>query len=198
MTKNTHLDRLRAFGMTGFQIRDDIAQLERSHSVQLMSEPRTVKARKLEGYDQFDGSIRNDASTMSEYYEIFYCLEVSIRQLIENILEDAEGAEWWTSERVPHEFRTYVEGIQNDESNTELTTRSDKSIDYLTFGQLGKLITNNFDVFNAVLSSKRAVDRIMTQLNLLRNPIAHCGVLADDEKERLELTVRDWFRMRAG
>lgn len=191
------LDKIRAFGMTGFQMRDDISKIERADSIRLISRPRAEKVRKLEGYDQFEGSIRRDAAMMSEYYEIFYCLEVSIRQLVENILEEAEGVNWWCSSRVPDDFRSYVKKLQSDEANTEITTRSDRNIDYLTFGQLGKLITDNFDVFNAVLSSKRAVDRIMSQLNLLRNPIAHCGVLADDEKERLELTVRDWFRMRS-
>lgn len=191
------LDRIRAFGMTGFQIRDDISHIEKAKAVRLIPRARAEKVRKLEGYDQFEGGIRVAAASMSEYYEIFYCLEVSIRQLVENILEDAEGVNWWESERVPDEFRTYVKRLQDDEANTEITPRSDNNLDYLTFGQLGKLITENFDVFNAVLSSKRAVDRIMKQLNLLRNPIAHCGVLAADEKERLELTVRDWFRLRS-
>lgn len=197
MTNRALLDKIRAFGMTGFQVRDDIARIERDNAINLLPRRRAEKVRKLEGYDQFEGGIRNDAASMSEYYEIFYCLEVSIRQLVVNILEDAEGVEWWESSRVPSDFRTYVKDIQDQESNTEITPRSENKIDYLTFGQLGKLITENFDVFNAVLSSKRAVDRIMNQLNLLRNPIAHCGVLADDEKERLELTVRDWFRMRS-
>lgn len=197
MSNGILLDKIRAFGMTGFQIRDDISNIEKTKIVNLIPRQRAEKVRKLEGYDQFEGSIRSDAASMSEYYEIFFCLEVSIRQLVENILEDAEGVDWWNSDRVSREFRSYVTTIQSDEANTEITTRSDKNIDYLTFGQLGKLITENFDVFNAVLSSKRAVDRIMNQLNLLRNPIAHCGVLADDEKERLELTVRDWFRMRS-
>lgn len=197
MTNKGFLDRIRAFGMTGFQIRDDLSQIEKSKAVRLIPRPRAEKVRKLEGYDQFEGTVRADAAAMSEYYEIFYCLEVSIRQLVENILEEAEGADWWNSSRVNEEFRSYVARIKSDESDTEITTRSEKNIDYLTFGQLAKLITENFDVFNAVLSSKRAVDRIMSQLNLLRNPIAHCGVLAEDEKERLELTVRDWFRMRS-
>ncbi|WP_299651757.1 Swt1 family HEPN domain-containing protein [uncultured Tateyamaria sp.] len=197
MTDRALLDKVRAFGMSGFQIRDDISKVEKEKTLNLLVRPRAEKVRKLEGYDQFEGRVRADAAQMSEFYEIFYCLEVSIRQLVENILEEAEGADWWNSERVEKEFREYVQRIQSDEANTEITTRSERNIDYLTFGQLGKLITNNFDVFNAVLSSKRAVDRIMSQLNLLRNPIAHCGLLADDEKERLELTVRDWFRMRS-
>ena len=35
----------------------------------------------------------------------------------------------------------------------------------------------------------------MTSLNMLRGPIAHCCPLADDEVLRLQLTVKDWFRL---
>jgi hypothetical protein len=35
----------------------------------------------------------------------------------------------------------------------------------------------------------------MANLNMLRGPIAHCSPLAEDEVLRLQLTVRDWFRL---
>ena len=35
----------------------------------------------------------------------------------------------------------------------------------------------------------------MTNLNQLRGPIAHCSPFAEDEVVRLELTVKDWFRL---
>jgi hypothetical protein len=69
------------------------------------------------------------------------------------------------------------------------------ALNYLTFGQLGQLITSNFDVFATVLTSKPAVSRVMSQLNLLRNPIAHCCKLSQDEADRLRLSVLDWFRL---
>ena len=36
---------------------------------------------------------------------------------------------------------------------------------------------------------------IMTSLNTLRAPIAHCSPLAEDEVVRFQLTVKDWFRL---
>lgn len=77
-------------------------------------------------------------------------------------------------------------------------TRSDDDLDYTTFGQLGDIIRANWDVFGGVLSSQKAVSRIMATLNALRGPIAHCGVLAPDEIDRLKLSVKDWFRVMAG
>jgi hypothetical protein len=46
-----------------------------------------------------------------------------------------------------------------------------------------------------VLYDQRAVARVLANLNLLRNPVAHCSPMADDEVERLRLSVKDWFRL---
>jgi hypothetical protein len=37
----------------------------------------------------------------------------------------------------------------------------------------------------------------MNNLNYLRNPIAHFTSLAEDEVVRLDLSLRDWFRLVA-
>ena len=68
-------------------------------------------------------------------------------------------------------------------------------IDYTTFGELGQLIRSNTDIFGGVFNNLRAVEKVMYNLNALRNTIAHCAPLADDEVRRLELSVRDWFRL---
>jgi hypothetical protein len=68
-------------------------------------------------------------------------------------------------------------------------------IDYTTFGHLSGIITNNWDLFSTVFKSQKAVQKVMSSLNLLRGPIAHCCPLSDDEIDRLQLTVKDWFRM---
>lgn len=188
---------LKAFGMSGLQARLDLEEIESVSDLNLFSEQGQPTVRKLGGFDQFESEIRRQAAEMSEYYEIFYCLEVSIRQLVKNTLHDAEGPNWWDSERIIPDIRSYVDQRQAEENDSVMTRRSDSDLDYLTFGHLKEIITKNFDVFNSVLTSKRAVEGIMTQLIQLRNPIAHCCPLAQDEKDRLELTVRDWFRVRS-
>jgi hypothetical protein len=44
---------------------------------------------------------------------------------------------------------------------------------------------------------QRACSRwsVMSRLNTLRGPVAHCTPLAEDEVLRLRLSVRDWFRL---
>lgn len=49
-------------------------------------------------------------------------------------------------------------------------------------------------MFGDVFKDPRAVENIMSRLNTLRGPIAHCKLLAEDEVVRLDLSLRDLFR----
>ncbi len=71
-----------------------------------------------------------------------------------------------------------------------------EKIDYTTFGELTQIVTKNWEAFGDLFRrGQRAFSKIMTNLNQLRGPIAHCCPLAEDEVVRLELTVKDWFRL---
>lgn len=186
---------LRAFGMSGAQMLSEIDRISAEKGLELRPSAGAKPLRKHEEYKNFSRDVRIDAASMSEYYEIFYCLEVSIRRLIVRTLQDAAGPNWWQSDRVAQGIKDEVKRNKDKGEKAGLTPRSDDEIDFTTFGQLSQLITDNFDLFEPILSSKSATSRVLNQLNLLRAPIAHCCLLADDEKERLELAVRDWFRI---
>lgn len=188
---------IRAFGMSGHQLTADMKDIEEKFGVALGHSQGIRKRRQLENYDQFDRDVRAEASLMSEYYEIFYCLEKSIRGLVTDVLEEAEGAEWWKSARVLPALRTVVADREQKELDSGVSTRSEAPIDYTTFGELSELIVSNWDLFETIFSTKKAVQRIMSQLNMLRAPIAHCCKLSEDEVLRLELAVKDWFRTMA-
>jgi hypothetical protein len=81
------------------------------------------------------------------------------------------------------------------ELDSGVTVRSDDAIDYTTFGELSQIINSNWSVFEDTFNSRRAVEKVMANLNLLRGPIAHCSPLAADEVLRLQLSLRDWFRL---
>jgi hypothetical protein len=132
---------------------------------------------------------------MSEHYEVIYCLEQSIRKLITKTLEDAAGADWWTSGKVPPDVSQEVARRLKTEKESGITQRSTDLIDYTTFGELSVIISANWDLFKTVLTDPRAVARVLSNLNLLRNPVAHCSPMAADEVERLRLSVKDWFRL---
>jgi hypothetical protein len=146
---------------------------------------------------QFSRKNQDNAHAMTEWYMLFYMLENDIRQFITDTLEIKDQANWWST-CVPEAVRKEVEFNRQRERDFGFQHRSDDLLDYATFGQLADVIRDNWDVFGGVLSSQKAVGRVMATLNALRGPIAHCGVLAPDEIDRLKLSVKDWFRVLAG
>lgn len=188
-------DFVRSFGMSGLLICDDLRQIEQRFGLELGHLPKVDPGSAVAYYPQFEQSVRLEAADMSEHYEVFYCLEQAIRKLIVETLEDAEGANWWESVRIPDDIKNSVAELVRKERDSGITLRSDDMIDYTTFGHLSIIITSNWDLFEPTLKSKRAVERVMANLNLLRGPIAHCCPMQEDEIDRLRLSVKDWFRM---
>ena len=85
---------------------------------------------------------------MAKHYEVFYCLEKSMRALVSDTMETAEKTElWWSSARVPQTVRTEVASRMQKESDTGMTRRSSDELDYTTFGELSMIINSNWDVF---------------------------------------------------
>jgi len=54
---------------------------------------------------------------------------------------------------------------------------------------------SNWDKFGGIFNSKTGFVKIMSKLNSLRATIAHCCPLAEDEEVRLQISIRDWFRL---
>jgi hypothetical protein len=182
--------------MSGLQIATSMKRIEQRFEVDLGWSAKTAQGRKVAEYEQFEATLRAEASRMSEFYEIFYCLENSIRNLVSGILLEAEGADWWQSERVDEKrIREPVAARHKKEIDSGITPRSDRLIDYTTFGELSQIITDNWYLFEPVFSSKTAVSNVSNQLNLLRGPIAHCNATDELEQDRLNLAVRSWFRL---
>jgi hypothetical protein len=187
---------IRAFGMTGLQLTTGLKNLENEYEVDLGHTPKPKVSRKIADYDQFPQELRAEAAKMSELYEVFYCLENSIRQMVEEMLEEVAGVDWWNSDRIDeNKIRKECSARRNKELNSGITPRSEKLINYTTFGELANIITDNWDVFETVFTSKAAVSNITNQLNLMRGAIAHCSPTDDMEQERLSIAVRSWFRL---
>jgi hypothetical protein len=148
-------------------------------------------------FAQITGEIRTNAEKMAEYYKLFYMLENDIREFINETLKAAHGSDWWKV-CAPEAAKSEFETNRKRELDSGVTARSDNPLDYVTFGQLGDIIKKNYIQFGGLLSSEAALGRAMYSLNLLRGPIAHCGLLAEDEVARLRLAVTDWFRLLEG
>jgi len=193
-TSQTIEDKVKVFGMTNQMITQSLTEIEKKFQVDLGHSQEVAAVDDY--YSQFEQAVRSEASEMSRYYEMFYCLEKSIRKLIaENIEDVTKMADWWDSGKVPTKIHDDVRDRIQREVDSGVTRRSDDPLDYTTFGELSAIITYNWDVFGSTFSSQKAVERVISNLNTLRGPIAHCSKLAEDEIVRLKLSVRDWFRM---
>jgi len=185
-------DRIKLFRISHALVERDLDKVEERFKIDLQRKEKDTKDEEY--YPQLDLTLRIEAAQMGEYYELFYCLEKSIRQLISETLEAQHSENWWDI-CVPELVKTNVNNNIQKELDSGVTLRSDDDIDYATFGELGEIVRSNWASFDAIFSSQKAFTKIMTSLNMLRGPIAHCSPLAEDEVVRLQLTVKDWFRL---
>jgi hypothetical protein len=188
-------DGLKVFLMTAQLMEEDLDEVEQNLALDLGRERNTATGEAADYYPQIEHAFRAEAKEMAPHYEVFYSLERTIRTLVADSLEAADSAGWWSDpNRVPQKIKDDCENRLKKEEDTGVTLRSEDPLDFSTFGELGQIITSNWDVFGALFKSEKAVTRIMANLNTLRGPIAHCTLLAEDEVVRLRLSVRDWFR----
>jgi hypothetical protein len=196
MRSDEILEKIKAFGMTNQLVTHELRNISTAFGIDLGHTTELPSSVAESYYPQFDLAVRKEASTMAQHYEAFYCLEKSIRALVAQQIETNDKTEsWWTPPRIPQKIFDDVRDRIQREKDSGITLRSTDELDYTTFGELSMIIGANWDIFGGLFSSKKAVEKVMASLNSLRGPIAHCSPLADDEVVRLQLTVRDWFRL---
>lgn len=190
-------EQVKAFGMTNMLIETDLEEIEKNYDLKLKQYPPSIVSTDIEAayFPQFEQSLRVEARKMAKNYELFYCLEKTIRKQISEMLEAHHGEHWWNDKVIPQHIVGEVKKRVQRERESGITPRSSDDLDYTNFGELGEIIKSNWSIFASVFNNVKAVEKIMFNLNTLRNPIAHCSVLAEDEVLRLELSLRDWFRL---
>lgn len=192
-------DLIRLFAVNNSVIQAKLDRIKSSLEDGVRKVPQSDRrGEEIERYiSQYSENSRNVAEVMASYYMIFHMLENEIRNFVEEVLEEATDDDWWKG-RVPQQVREYAESGRKKEDDEGITNRSDRMIDYITFGHLGEIIKANWETFGGLLSSQRGVERVLKSLNMLRGPIAHCNNLEEDEVDRLFLAIRDWNRVSAG
>src|SRR5258705_7077415 len=99
-------DRLKLFGMSHSLVERALDGVERQRGLELQREPKDD--RDQDYYPQFAQALRSEAAAMAKHYELFYCLEKSIRALVADTLKDTHGETWWTK-CVPQSVRDNVQ-----------------------------------------------------------------------------------------
>jgi hypothetical protein len=182
---------IKHFILNNLAIRADLRVVESRYDIRVLEGSQDSRQERY--YPQFADKLRREAEQMADHYKIFYCLENFLRELITSKLLEEHGEKWWDT-AVPEVVRKNASDNRKKELTSGNTPRSDLLIDYTNFGELGEIIKANWTVFGDVFRDLRAVENIMSRLNTLRAPIAHCKILAEDEIVRLDLSFRDLFR----
>ena len=189
----SYADSLKLFHVAHTMIAADLERVENELGVDLGLLDEEPDSSTDAEYAQFGALIRAEASAMARQYEVFYCLENSIRELVRDMMIEQHGETWW--EHVPDEVKQNAAQNRKREEDAAVSLRSEEMNDYTTFGELLKIIQTNWDVFGAMFNNRTGVTRVLSGLNVLRSPIAHCAPLAEDEVLRLRVALRDWFRL---
>jgi hypothetical protein len=87
-----------------------------------------------------------------------------------------------------------VKRKEAEEKNEWHAGRNRHPIFYMDFGDLSRLITNHWALFEDLLPSQVWVQSRLDEAERTRNVIAHTNLLASEEGDRLELNLRDWIK----
>lgn len=186
---------LKLFALSNQLLEHELDRIESEHQIDLGRGHASIVETDETYYPQIESTFRAEAALMAPQYETFYSLERTIRAFVSDTMLANVGEGWWETERVPEHVKKDVRASIKKEIDSGVTRRSTEELAYATFGQLTDIIKHNWDSFADQLTSQRAVERVLGNLNTIRGPIAHCSPLAEDEVLRLQLSVRDWFRL---
>lgn len=135
-----------------------------------------------------------EARRMGRAYELLYCLENSVRELIESTLIEALGASEWWERGVPESIRTSAEArAREDERTPWHGPRGDSLLVYVDFVQLADIIASNWEYFSDLLGDRTWVANYFREMNRTRRSLAHTGSLTQNDVDWMDMRVRQWL-----
>lgn len=192
MSKNS----LKSFMASNLLLENGLNKIQRDYEIDLGK--NQTKSRPFSDIRlRFKLDIYRDSEMMSRYYEIFYCIERETRQIVSDRLSEKYGVDWWNT-KVSEGIRNEVTSRIKREIESGIALRSTEPIDFTTFGELASIIEYNWEEFTDTFVNKRATSRALSQLNLLRGPIAHNSTFVENEAQRFNIAIEDWLRQQIG
>jgi len=143
--------------------------------------------------DLLDNECVESAKIMATVYTAIAAFENMVRQFVLKILVEEKGENWWT-ECVSDKIRRTAESRKREEDKIRWHShRGDSMINYVDFGDLASIISQNYDLFEVHVVSLEWAKQIMNTLEKSRNVIMHSGELGERDIERIGINIRDWI-----
>lgn len=132
------------------------------------------------------------AKKMAVVYMAIAAFENTARKLVERVLLDAHGVDWWKNQ-VSAKIQKKAEDRKAQEEKFKWhTPRGQSPIHYTDFGDLGSMILQNWADFEPHVPTVEWVNSIFDVVERSRNVIMHSGQLGERDVERVGIYVRDW------
>lgn len=146
--------------------------------------------------EDFSFAIRLEARRMAAVYQLLFCFENSVRELIEDRLKEAYAVETWWTEGVSEPIRNNAEKLKAKERQAPWHgPRGGTLLAFVDFPILATIIRDAWEHFEDLLGKPEWVANLFDEMNQSRRAIAHTGVLSQYDLERLEIRVKDWLRV---
>jgi hypothetical protein len=141
-----------------------------------------------------------EAKRMAErVYPTLYIFENSVRDLIEAVLRDACGKDWWTI-AVPGAVQNTAEKHKKDEAKDPWhSPRGRRPIDYVLLNDLWAIIKHRWADFKPLFPNQAWVETLITNdMNVSRRLLAHMNPLAADDITNIDAAFRKWTKQLRG
>ena len=87
-------ERIKLFVLSNSIAENRLDKVESDLGIDLFRREKEA-VKEQDYYAQFDAAFRLEAKEMARHYEVFYCLEKSIRSLIVQIMKETYSDNWW-------------------------------------------------------------------------------------------------------
>jgi HEPN superfamily Swt1-like protein len=159
----------------------------------LRETPRPGAVRELSILDEFDIISRVKAGRMGRIYELLFCLENSMRELIERTFKESDEFTDWT-EGIEEKILNQARKREKEDQNAPWHgPRGGSILSYLDFPQLGDIILGQWDHFQDLFGDRGWCEYYFREMNPARRALAHTGDLSEFDVERMEMRVREWL-----
>jgi hypothetical protein len=194
---------------TSAELRASLAPLRRSHGAQAppiaIPPPRPKPPRQVtvkidtdvgENVPYIDVGIERGARDMGHAYPYFYLFENSARGLVLSRMDEAYPAGWWDEAHVAREvIRDVSSRISNERAHRWHASRGGHPIFYTDLDDLRSIISRHWKAaFESPLGDLTRVQAMFTEMEELRNVVAHNNPLEAHDLERLQSNFRTWVR----
>lgn len=167
-----------------------------AHSGKLADGPRPDAGSSRDVLEAFELAARVQARRMGDVYELLYCLENSVRELIERTLREVHGPEQWWFTGVPEAIRKAAEKRKEDDVKARWHgPRGDSLINYVDFPQYADVILDQWEHFEELIGDRDWLAQYFAEMNRSRRALAHTGSLTETDVERMDFRVREWVRV---